>query len=90
MLFIFKSFLQDTGPTRKGHHTFNQPQDRFNKIIVGIDYYPLNAQNHIVERFWVEINSRVNYPVKRCLVNMEEEGEIDMDSVIQSTGVLCI
>ena len=37
-------------------------------------------QNHTAERFWVEINGRVNYPVKRALIGMQERGEIDMDS----------
>ena len=32
-----------------------------------------------MERIWVEINSRVNYPVKLCLVKMEESGELNMD-----------
>ena len=37
-------------------------------------------QNHPVERFWVEINGRVNYPVKASLIKMEEQGVIDMES----------
>ena len=36
-------------------------------------------QNHCVERMWVEINGRVNYPVKACLVTLEERGDIDLD-----------
>ena len=36
-----------------------------------------------MERFWVEINTRVNYPVKACLIGMEENGEIDMESSMQ-------
>ena len=28
----------------------------------------------------MEINGRVNYPLKRILVKMEEEGLVDMDS----------
>lgn len=39
-------------------------------------------QNHPVERLWVEFNKRVNYPIKRILVKMEEEGTIDMDSPV--------
>lgn len=35
-----------------------------------------------MERFWVEINTRVNYPVKACLIAMEESCEIDMDSAV--------
>ena len=32
-----------------------------------------------MERFWPEINSRVNYPIKACLVDMEKEGDFDGD-----------
>ena len=38
-----------------------------------------HLQNHPVERIWVEINGRVNYPVKASLIQMEENGEINMD-----------
>lgn len=31
-----------------------------------------------MERLWVEINKRVNYPIKLCLIHLEERGEIDM------------
>ena len=37
-------------------------------------------QNHTVERFWPEINSRVNYPIKACLVEMEHTNIFDMDA----------
>ena len=39
----------------------------------------LILQNHCVERIWVEINARVNYPVKACLIEMEARGDINMD-----------
>ena len=33
---------------------------------------------------WLEVNQRVNYPVKRVLVEMESNGEIDMtDDVVK-------
>jgi hypothetical protein len=35
--------------------------------------------NHCVERLWVEVNSRVNYPIKTCLITLQERGEINMD-----------
>lgn len=34
----------------------------------------------MVERIWVEVNGRVNYPIKTVLVEMEENGEIDLRS----------
>lgn len=37
-------------------------------------------QNHTIERMWVEINKRINYPLKEVLVDMEHKGEIDMDN----------
>lgn len=36
-------------------------------------------KNHVVERIWVEINGRVNYPIKSCLIALEESGHINMD-----------
>ena len=38
----------------------------------------LSRQNHRAERIWPEINQRVNYPVKRILVEMENSEEINM------------
>ena len=32
-----------------------------------------------MERIWVEINSRVNYPIKTFLVRLQANGDIDMD-----------
>ena len=36
-----------------------------------------------MERFWPEINCTVNYPVKACLVDMEEKGDFDIDDELQ-------
>ena len=36
-------------------------------------------QNHIVERLWVEVNQRINYPLKQVLVDMTQKGDICMD-----------
>ena len=32
-----------------------------------------------IERFWVEVNSHVNYPIKHAVKQMEEEDIIDME-----------
>lgn len=38
----------------------------------------LSQQNHCAERIWPEINQRVNYPLKRVLIDMENNEEINM------------
>ena len=35
-------------------------------------------KNHIVERTWVEVNNRVNYPIKKILIGMVEREEVDI------------
>ena len=35
----------------------------------------------MIERLWVEINNRVNYPVKDALIHMESDDTIDMSCV---------
>lgn len=40
----------------------------------------LSRQNHRAECIWVEVNQRVNYPIKRVLVDMENSEEIDMEN----------
>lgn len=37
-----------------------------------------SRQNHRVEKLWVEVNRRINYPIKEILVRMEGEDEINM------------
>ena len=34
----------------------------------------------MVERIWVEINARVNYPIKEVLVDMLERGDFSLDA----------
>ena len=31
---------------------------------------PFYVQNHTIERVWVEVNTRVNYPIKSALIGM--------------------
>ena len=33
-----------------------------------------------MERFWSEVNSQVNFPIKACLVDKENEGDFDIDA----------
>ena len=33
----------------------------------------------MVERIWVEVNTRVNYPVKAALLHMFERGDINLE-----------
>ena len=38
-----------------------------------------SKQNLIVERMWPEVNHRVNYPIKRKLIELEDQGLINME-----------
>lgn len=38
----------------------------------------LSCQNHRAERIWPEVNQRINYPIKRLLISMENNEEIQM------------
>ena len=38
----------------------------------------LSRQNHRAERIWPEVNQRINYPIKRLLITMENNEEISM------------
>lgn len=40
-----------------------------------------------VERQWVDLDSRVFYPLKRCLIQLEENGEIDIEHPVQKNAV---
>lgn len=36
-------------------------------------------QNHVIERIWVEVNGRVNYPIKAALIEMQEDGAFNLE-----------
>ena len=38
----------------------------------------LSQHNHPAERLWPEINQRINYPIKRLLVEMENSEDVNM------------
>ena len=44
--------------------------------------YNYKIQNHTIERLWVEVNARVNYPVKTVLVKMLECGDISSEDLM--------
>ena len=51
-------------------------------MLIGVEINPVDAllqQNHVIERMWVEINQRVNYPIKTALVQMTDQEELDME-----------
>ena len=64
------------------HHIDRQRLSWYVLNVAHLNRFAFNfhfAQNHTVERFWPEVNSRVNYPIKACLVDMVEQGDFDMD-----------
>ena len=42
-------------------------------------YVQTSTHNHIIERVWVEVNSRITYPIKRVVIAMDEQRQINMD-----------
>jgi hypothetical protein len=49
-----------------------------------------STNNHIVERIWVEINKRVNYPLKKALIDMENENLIRTDDKSNTLHCFCV
>lgn len=47
----------------------------------------MSRQNHRAERLWLEINQRINYPVKQILTEMENNGEINMEDEVTKFSV---
>ena len=52
----------------------------------------LSRHNHRAGKVWPEVNARINYPLKRILVGMEENNEIDMANSLTKFSVswVCI
>lgn len=44
-------------------------------------------QNHVIERIWVEVNQRVNYPIKQALNEMADDEQINCD---EPTCMYCV
>ncbi|XP_062523388.1 uncharacterized protein LOC134198068 isoform X2 [Corticium candelabrum] len=42
----------------------------------------MSRENHPAERIWVEVNQRVNYPVKECLNDLVETDQLDLNDDI--------
>lgn len=49
-----------------------------------------SRQNHAAERKWVEINTRINYPIKHALCYLTNNGFLDMDDPFVKHRVSCI
>lgn len=44
----------------------------------------------MIERVWVEVNARVNYPLKRALIEMMDAGCFDLDDTLHFFCVSCM
>lgn len=40
----------------------------------------IGLQNNRIERFWVEVNQRVGYPIKAALIEMEQTGMMEREN----------
>ena len=41
-----------------------------------------STQNNVIERFWPELNIRVNYPIKRTMIDITKQCEYDMSDPV--------
>ena len=48
------------------------------EVIILSNLLPNPKYNHMIERLWVEDNTRVNYPIKKVLIEMENVDVIHM------------
>ena len=49
-----------------------------------------SKQNLTIERVWPEVNARVNYPIKRILVDLEEKGILQILDMNNECIQLCV
>ncbi|KAL2089164.1 hypothetical protein ACEWY4_016063 [Coilia grayii] len=49
-----------------------------------------HIQNHIVERIWPEINSRVNYHLKKALLELVDQESLNMNDSLARYCVSCL
>ena len=68
--FCLVSFVQNI----ISHLRSNQDRDPFKKTP--------STSNYVVERFWPEVNSRVNYPIKRAINILIEQEEFDLEDPV--------
>ena len=54
-------------------------EQRGNPDIVPYRQTP-STLNHVIERIWVEMNTRVTYPLKRAIISMNDRNVIDLQS----------
>jgi len=59
-------------------------QEQFQEYRNRLDIAPYrqteSKKNLPIERFWVEVNTRVNYPLKACLVLLDNNNMVDMEN----------
>jgi len=46
-----------------------------------------STDNNVIERFWPELNSRVNYPIKRAFISIRETFDYDLSDPVMKFSV---